>query len=39
MESRGFGVAWGDADQFAAHLAKADAAMGETIRAIGLAAK
>lgn len=38
MASRGFGVIWGDASQFAAHLKKADDAMGETMKAVGLAA-
>lgn len=39
MDSRGFGIVWGDAAEFAAHLKKADAAMGETMKAVGLAAK
>jgi tripartite-type tricarboxylate transporter receptor subunit TctC len=38
MATRGFGVVWADAAQFAAHLASADATMGETLKAIGLAA-
>lgn len=36
MRSRGFGVAWGDADTFAEHMRKSDEAMGRTIAAIGL---
>lgn len=39
MTKRGFGVIWGDATQFAAHLKKADAAMGDTMTAVGLAAR
>jgi hypothetical protein len=36
MNSRGFGVAWGDAGAFAAHMRKSDEAMGRIIAAVGL---
>jgi tripartite-type tricarboxylate transporter receptor subunit TctC len=37
MSSRGFGTVWGDAAQFASFMADGDRAMGEAMRAAGLA--
>jgi tripartite-type tricarboxylate transporter receptor subunit TctC len=36
MANRGFGLLWGDATAFAEHMRKTDAAMGETMRAVGI---
>ena len=36
MNTRGFGVAWGDAGAFAAYMRKSDEAMGRIIPAVGL---
>jgi tripartite-type tricarboxylate transporter receptor subunit TctC len=37
MAARGFGTVWGDAAQFASFMAEGDRAMGEAMRAAGLA--
>jgi tripartite-type tricarboxylate transporter receptor subunit TctC len=37
MSSRGFGTVWGDAARFTSFMASADTAMGEAMRAAGLA--
>lgn len=37
MKQRGFGVVWGDPQQFAAFMAKDDANMGQVMKALGLA--
>jgi tripartite-type tricarboxylate transporter receptor subunit TctC len=37
MSARGFGTVWGDAQQFAAFMAEGDRAMGEAMKAAGLA--
>lgn len=37
MAARGFGTIWGNAQEFAQHMTRGDAAMGEAMRAAGLA--
>ena len=37
MTSRGFGMVWGDAEQFAAFMDESDAKMGTAMKAAGLA--
>jgi len=37
MNQRGFGMVWGDAGQFAKHMAEDDAKMGKVMKALGIA--
>lgn len=36
MASRGFGLLWGDARQFAEHMKQSNAAMGRTMTVVGI---